>query len=115
MENSNPLIFGAVAVIFLVILGYTFIAKAKRKSSSWTGTVIDKNVTETASNNTNQDDQNPSFSIGSRSAINRNYNLRIKDDLNNEFDWPVGSGFYETIVVGDRLTKNSGTETPTKL
>jgi len=118
METNNTLLLVIFILIFVGIFGYVIFAKIKRRNTSWTGTVIDKNVTETASSSTNAQRNQSNSGImfgGNRNAINRNYTLRIKDDVGKEFKWPVGDGFYESVQVGDRLSKQPGTETPVKI
>jgi hypothetical protein len=117
MSNTNPTIFIAVIAIFVVVFGYVIYAKIKRRNAAWTGTVIDKNMTETATApmDNNNSNSNSGITFGSRNAINRSYTLRIKGDSGKEFNWPVGQGFYDDVKVGDKLSKTPGTETPTKL
>lgn len=119
MENNlNPWVFVAVAAIFVGVFAYVIITKIKRKSASWTGTVIDKNVTESVSSNNNTNNNNNSgmgITFGANNAVNRHYTIRIKSDGGEEFTWPVGEGFYAAVAVGDRLAKNPGTETPVKI
>ena len=116
--NNDPIIFAVVIAAVVLVFAYVIYAKIKRRNASWTGTVIDKNVTETATSpvdNNNSNDNDSGVTFGSRNAINRSYTLRIKDDSGKEFNWPVGQGFYDSTDVGDKLTKNPGTETPTKV
>ena len=118
MENSDGIlaVVGFVA-IFGGIGGFLIYSKIKRKNAAWTGTVIDKKATETTSGpvHSGRNNSRATISIGAnRNAVNKHYKLVIKSDSGEEFSWPVGEGFYESTQVGDRLTKNPGTETPTK-
>lgn len=119
MENlTEILIFIGIIALFAGIGGFMLFSKMKRKNASWTGVIIDKKVTETSSSprHSRHINSRPTISFGTeRNAINRHYKLIIRADSGNEFSWPVGEGFYETIQVGERLTKNPGTETPTKV
>jgi regulatory protein YycI of two-component signal transduction system YycFG len=115
-NNSNPTIFIVVIAIVVLVFGYVLYAKIKRRGASWSGTVIDKDMVETATSPTDNGNNNSSgITFGTRNAVNRSYKLRIKDDAGKEFNWPVGQGFYDSVNVGDKLTKSPGTETPTKL
>lgn len=115
-NNSNPWVFIAVAIIFGSVFAYVIITKIKRKNTSWAGTVIDKSVTESVSSNNNANgNDGPGITFGANNAVNRHYVIKIKSDNGKEFNWPVGEGFYNSISVGDRLAKNPGTETPTKI
>lgn len=116
METNNPKIVAAVALFISLFIAYSIVAAKKRKGASWSGVVLDKDMTET--NNTAGQNTNQGIGInlgGNRNAIDRNYNLKIKDDSGKEFNWPVGQGFYESVKVGDKLIKESGTETPRKV
>jgi hypothetical protein len=114
MENNNPIYIVIFVVLFASVFGYVIYAKHKRKSVAWTGTVIDKSVSETATTPTNNNQSG--ITIGSnQNAVNRSYSLRIKSELGEEFEWSVGEGFYASVQVGDKLTKQPGTETPTKM
>lgn len=113
MNNSNPTALTIAIAIFGAAIVYIIYAKVKRKGASWVGTVVDKNVTESASSSVN--DNASGLVIGNRNAVNRSYTIRIKSDSGEEFSWPVGEGFYESTNVGDRLQKDSGTETPVKI
>ena len=118
METSgDPLILIGIIALFAGVFGYAIYSKVKRKSATWTGAVIDKNVTETVKNSgRSQNRGSIGISLGgNRTAINRNFNLKIRSDAEEEFNWPVGEGFYESVQVGDKLTKSPGTETPAKL
>lgn len=115
METTgSPWVIIVFILFFGAIFGYIIFSKYKRKGATWVGTVIDKKVSEFTSGPTDNNSSGIVFG-GSRNAINRDYSLRMRADTGEEFDWSVGEGFYATVNVGDRLSKASGSETPTKL
>ena len=114
-NNNNPIVLVVFVVLVVAIVGYIIYAKIKRRNASWTGTVIDKNMTETARAPMNNGNTNSGITFGGSTAVDRNYTIRVKGDAGKEFTWPVGEGFYNSTNVGDRLQKSPGTETPTKI
>lgn len=115
--TNNPIVLILVVAIFAAVIGFIIFTNIKRRRANWTGTVIDKSATETATAPVDNGNNRGGFglTLGTRNAVNTTYTLRIKDDAGKEFNWSVGEGFYGTINVGDRLTKSRGTETPTKI
>lgn len=111
------ILFGVVFVGAVILI---IVQKIKRKGAQWTGVVIDKSMTEDVrrgsvydrNNGGGGDGINIRFG-GGNTAVQRSYNLRIRDDGGKEFNWPVGEGMYQSVNVGDRLQKQPGTETPT--
>lgn len=119
--QSDILMLVFILGIFVVIIGTSFYLQAKRKAASWSGTVIDKAITENVQRNS-QADRNPSgISFGSngivfgnnQTNITHHYNITVRSATNNkEFNWPISSGFYETVQIGDKLVKQSGSSLP---
>lgn len=113
------LIIGIIVVIGGGIVGLGLYQKKKRKEASWSGSVIDKSIQETVHNNDNNNygEKRTGFSIGSNgfnnnTAVTKSYNIKVKTDTGEEISWPISSGMYETLNIGDRLVKNPGTEIP---
>lgn len=112
---------GLVAIIVIIVgfFAYSIIAKKKRKDSTWTGVVIDKDILESI-HNQNGTNQNSggliSFNFGNRSgnrsSVVHSYTIKVKTDAGEEFNWPVSNGFYEQVNIGDQLSKPAGTELP---
>lgn len=52
-------------------------------------------------------------SSGSGVAVTHSYSITVRPDGAGEpFDWPVSSGFYEIVKIGDKVVKRPGTTTP---
>lgn len=109
-----------IIVLFVVVFGCFLVAfivqKVKRRGAQWTGTVIDKSMSEDMvrdSLHDRNDNQGLNIRLGNTNAVKRTYQLRIRDTAGKEFGWQVGEGVYQSVNVGDTLQKQPGTETPT--
>ncbi len=107
-----------VAIIGFVIYG-VYINK-KRKDAVWTGVVVDKDISENVYDSNDFGDNNRQNSIGlfsigntnNQVAVTHSYSIKVKTDGGEQIDWDISSGLYETINIGDRLTKSAGTDVP---
>lgn len=114
------IIVAAVIVCIIAFVIYGVYTNKKRKDAVWSGVVIDKDITEVVHDNNdfgNNNQQNGIglFSIGNTNnqmAVTHSYSIKVKTDGGEQFDWDISSGLYETINIGDRLTKSAGTDVP---
>lgn len=120
-QQGSVWVFVLFGVVFVGMAALIIGQKIKRKGAQWTGVVIDKNMTESVVRDSLHDrDTNSNGGLriglgGVNNAVQRSYQLRIRDDAGKEFNWPVGEGVYQSVNVGDKLQKQPGTETPVVL
>lgn len=115
--ETTLIILGFVA-IFGGFAAYSIINGRKQKSASWTGTVVDKSIQEMVHNRNNQ--QRSGISINGMSLngnngsnVTHSYTIVVQPDGGGEqFKWPISSGLYEQLSIGDKLTKRPGTKIP---
>jgi len=120
---SNSTIGILVIAVLVIVIGFVIIQYFRRRSAKWAGSVIDKGFTEhvdrdTVSNRSSQ--SGSSLKIGGLTIggnmqqrhVTRSYYIRVQTDEGKEIKWPVSEGLYETIKIGDRLTKEPGTQIP---
>lgn len=112
-----------VSVVVAAIIGfvvYGLYINKKRKDAVWTGVVVDKDISENVYDgndfgNNNRQNGIGLFSIGNTNnqvAVTHSYSIKVKTDGGGQIDWDISSGLYETINIGDRLTKSAGTDVP---
>ncbi len=109
-----------VAGVSIAIVGffvYGMYSNKKRKEAVWSGIVVDKNILEIAhDNNSNQNNNGVNlFSMGnngSQTTVTHNYSIKVKTESGDQINWPISSGLYEAINIGDKLTKSVGTDVP---
>jgi hypothetical protein len=119
--NSGTIFIAIFVMVFLGILGFALYSRKQRKDASWSGTVTDKNAQEVVQNsNIPYQNQNRSFGVtlggvnnvmGNNQVVTHQYDITVMTDEGKELRWPVSSGMYETVSIGDKLVKRSGTET----
>lgn len=128
MESTIGIII-AVIIVLIIFGAFTaaVISNRKRKAASWTGVVVDKNIQERVQESNSYNNSNDSsgmnirlggigLSTGNSSnngvSVTHSYFVSVRPEGGEVFDWSVSSGFYETVSIGDRLSKPSGTLTP---
>ncbi len=105
-----------VVSLFAVVFIWLIINYFKKRSMQWTGAVIDKGYTERVHSTRGRGN---SLKVGGI-AINQdrgqhvslNYYIVVQVDGGKELRWSVSEGLYQTINVGDKLSKDSGTMIP---
>jgi len=124
MNDIPSILFVAAIITVLVgLFAFGFFQNKKRKEASWTGTVLDKSMQEnvrTGDSSRMNDDRGGvsvnGISFGSNRsevAVTHSYSITVRPDgVGEPFDWPISSGFYETVKIGDKLVKRPGTTTP---
>lgn len=122
MNDIPSTIFAAVIVLFIVgVFAFGFWQNKKRKEASWNGTVMDKAMQENVRTGNEQMDDRSGPSVGgirfgssnSGVAVTHSYSITVRPDGAGEpFEWPVSSGFYELVKIGDQVVKRPGTTTP---
>ncbi len=97
--------------IFAVILGFLAASAIKRREETFEGVVIDKDVVETAVNNSNNMPIRSGITFGDNmgGGIEHSYRVKVKTDAGKEISYPISSGKYEIIKIGDRVSKAKGT------
>lgn len=115
----NIVIFIVISALVVLMFGYMIISAKKRKSAVWAGTVIDKNISETVhsamGNNSGRGGGLISFNLGTgnnNQSVTKSYYIIVKTDDGQQINWPISSGFYEQVNIGDGLSKPSGTVVP---
>lgn len=115
--ETTLIIIGFVAV-FGGVLGYSLYSSRKQKNAQWTGTVVDKSVQEMVHDRNNQRQSGVSIngiSLGNNggSNVTHSYSIVVQPDGGGEqFKWPISSGLYEQLNIGDKLSKRPGTKIP---
>jgi hypothetical protein len=115
--EATLIIIGFVAV-FGGVLGYSLYSGRKQKNAQWTGTIVDKSVQEMVHDRNNQRQSGVSIngiSLGGNNGSNvtHNYSIVVQPDGGGEqFKWPISSGLYEQLNIGDKLSKRPGTKIP---
>lgn len=122
MNDTLSIVIGAAIVIVVVgAFVFSFVQGKKRKDASWTGTVIDKSMQEHVRTDNDRNDNGSGMSVngirfgGDRSdvAVTHSYSITVRPDGAGEpFDWPISSGLYESLNIGDKLVKRPGTDVP---
>lgn len=125
MQDSFSIIIPiAVAIIILGVFGYSFYKKKQRKDMSWTGVVLDKKIHEHVNDrddaSSSRNGNGTSFSIGgisiggsNTSSVTHSYSIAVRlDGDGSTLEWPISSGMYEQISIGDKLVKKPGSEVP---
>ena len=118
MNNTTSVLIGVgFAAVFASIIIYSLYTNKKRKDANWSGVVIDKAVQEIVER-PNQTQQN-GVAVGginfsnSQPAVTHNYSITVRPDTGGEpFKWPISSGMYEQVSIGDTLRKQPGTQIP---
>jgi len=110
-------IIGIIVVIFVVLgIGIVFVVqflkKKKQTAASWTGTVVDKEIDEQVHSNHSSGNDNSGFNDSHGTYVTHSYNISVRADSGETFEWPISSGFYETVGIGDKLSKPAGTMMP---
>ena len=106
MQNTTGLILAigiAILVVSLIIGLYV-----KRREMVFEGQVIDKDIIEM------QDDNLPSsgsstISIVANTSVRHEYKITVKTDVGKVVHYQISEGMYETIKIGDRVSKPKGT------
>ncbi len=110
--ETTIIIFVGVFIVVATVFGYSLYRKKKRIEATWEGVVIDKAVEETV-HQTSTNSSGSGFSVGGGdSAVTRDYSIIVRPNVGDTFKWPISSGFYETVQIGDKLSKQPGQETP---
>lgn len=120
--NSNILVI-LITLAVVIVLILIFLNYKKKKDSSWSGTVIDKNIQEIVNQNPNnygssfgnQNNKAINISLGGlnqQQAVTHKYLVTIQTTNGQQINWDISSGMYEQISIGDELSKASGTMTP---
>ena len=118
---------GVLPILIVIILvgafSFMIIQNFRRKGMQWSGVVIDKNSSENISRSqpTVMNNQS-SLTLGSiriggsdfqpQQRINLQYYIIVKTDDGKELRWNVSEGLYQTLNIGDKLKKDSGTMIP---
>ncbi len=106
-------------VIFVVIFGgvvaYIIVSAIRRREIQFEGSVIDKNIIENRQMN-NGMNRGPGITLGNNmngnnmnGGVTHEYKIRVKTDQGKEVNYKVSEGMYETIKIGDRVSKPHGT------
>jgi len=128
MDNNSIGIIISIAVIVIIVAAFAvgIFTYKKRKAASWTGTVVDKDVQEQIQQSNSYGNSNNSQGMNIRigdigigngtgqmsGRVTHSYSISVRPDSGDVFTWSVSSGFYETVSIGDRLSKPAGTLTP---
>jgi len=121
LDTNTIIIAIGIVVIVAALLGNSLYRKKQRVEAAWEGVVIDKAVQEQVqqpkTNTTNPSGvsvNNISVSGQSQNtpAITHVYSITVRSSAGTTFNWPVSSGFYETVGIGDTLSKHPGQEVP---
>jgi hypothetical protein len=102
-----------VIFAFIAIMG-TFVAVYfHRRSETFDGEVVDKDVQEVVENsNYNQPSRGITFSLSgnnNQGDVTHTYMVKIKTSAGDTKTWQVSQGKYEIINIGDHVIKPSGT------
>lgn len=123
---SDTLIIIIILAAFGLTGAWLLIRFIRRRTSSWRGTVIDKDFREhirTASRSRNQPmGTGPAINIGgmrignplqvNQSHMTMQYFAIVQLDTGKEIRWPISESLYQQINVGDVLVKPSGSTVP---
>ncbi len=105
-----------VVLFFAVLFIWLIISHFKKRSTQWTGTVIDKGYTErvqtTGSRRGGLKIGGTAISHGGGQHVSLNYYIVVKIDGEKELRWSISEGLYQRISIGDKLSKDSGTMIP---
>lgn len=107
------LIFIGIVIVTIAIFSYSLYAKKKRRQDRWSGVVIDKKIEERIHTNDSNSRASGTVVFGNNQAVTHSYKITVKTDDGRQLDWPTSSGFYESVQIGDKLTKEVDTEIPT--
>jgi hypothetical protein len=104
-----------VVGIFVVITGIFVATYLHRRSETFDGEVVDKDVQEVVENsNYNQPSRGMTFSLSgnnNQGGVTHTYMVKIKTATGDTKSWQVSQGMYEVINIGDHVVKPSGTTT----
>ena len=92
------LVFVAFIVVFVVFYIHS-------RNETFEGDVTDKKSYEEQMNNMNNN--RPGITLGERTTTV--YKIQVQTTAGKSIWWQVNEGKYETINVGDHVTKRSGT------
>lgn len=101
------LVVGAVILVAIGVGAYSF---TKRRDMSFEGVVLDKNMQENVVNNTVGQPQQQGIVIGgnNQAAVTHSYSIRVNTATGEVVSYSISSGMYETIKIGDRVSKAKG-------
>jgi len=51
----------------------------------------------------------PTIVIGNTGGVRHTYSIKVKTDQGKEISYTISAGMYETIKIGDRVSKPKGT------
>jgi len=102
---QNILFISLFVVVFGGVIVWAIYNAIHRREISFEGVVLDKNMHENVNNNMRQ----PGLVIGNTSTVTHSYTIRVQPDSGKELTYGISSGMYETIKIGDRVSKPHGT------
>ncbi|HVO86707.1 MAG TPA: hypothetical protein VMT23_03215 [Candidatus Binatia bacterium] len=114
--TTNPKAVIAFIAVFAAFIALFIGLYIRRREVVFTGTVIDKNILESVAQNSTMPMNQGGITfgggrlgVGNNSGVIHNYQIRVKTDAGKEFNYPISSGKYEIIKIGDRVSKPKGT------
>ena len=113
MQIQNPIALVVIIVIVIAVVGYAIYSAIKRREEVFEGEVVDKDVIETEAVNHNYGPPGtprPSgIVIGNAgSGIKHTYKIKVKTDQGKVIGYVISEGMYETVKIGDRVSKAKG-------
>lgn len=125
---ANEIIIILVVVVIVAVIGFSIFQKSRRKKEQWTGVVIDKGYSETVRRDTTsrtgfRGSGRVNINIGGIGGmgmgnqnqprhVSVNYYIVVKTETGEEIKRNVSEGFYQTVDIGDKIAKDSGTTIP---
>jgi len=109
-SSNNPLVLVAVIAIFAIALILVIVSAIRRREESFEGKVIDKDIQENVVQN-QPINQQPGITFGNTGAVTHAYRVKVQTDTGKVINYQISEGLYETIKIGDRVSKPKGTTT----
>ncbi len=98
-----------VILVFVVVFGCIIFSYIYRRTESFEGVVVDKDVRENINNT--MPNRSGGITLGATNGgnVTHQYMLKVKTDAGKTIHYQVSEGKYQLINIGDRVSKRSGT------
>jgi hypothetical protein len=109
--TSSPTISIIIGAIFAVVIIGAIVMAIRRREIVFDGEVIDKNITETrnAMPMNNMGNMNSGGINMMSGGIQHEYYIKVKTANGKTIKYKISSGMYETVKIGDTVSKPTGT------
>jgi len=103
--TTKIIVFGVFGLFILLVI----VLYIRRREMVFEGEVIDKNVVENQVHNTQPMNQGITIGNNMNGGVTHSYTIKVKTDAGKTIGYPISSGMYEVIKIGDRVSKPKGT------